>query len=80
MFSFKLRKVSNYMPVLLSINIYARLTVQFCISGHKNCKRPTAENLQNLSEYRARWVVEEIVGFKTVVSSLSGEESPILSE
>lgn len=32
MFFFKLREVSNFMPVLLSINIYAGLTVQFYIS------------------------------------------------
>lgn len=78
MFSFKLRKVSNYMPVLLSINIYARLTVQFYISVSKNCQGPTAENVQSLSEYRAKCVVEEFVGRKTVVISLNREESPIL--
>lgn len=76
MFSFKLRKVSNYTPVLLSINIYARLTVQFCISVSKNRKGPTAENVQSLSECRAKWVVEEFVGLKTVMSSLNREESP----
>lgn len=65
MLSLKLIKVSNYMPVLLSINIYARLTVQFYISISKNCKGPTAENVQSLSEYRAKCVVEEIVGLKT---------------
>lgn len=49
MFFFKLRKVSNYIPFLLSINIYARLTVQFYISfftdkqklQRANCRKGT---------------------------------------
>lgn len=78
MFSFKLGKVSNYTPVLLSVNIYARLTVQLYISVSENCKEPTSENVQSVSDDRAKSVIEEFVGLKTVVTSLNREESPIL--
>lgn len=58
------------MPVLESINIYARLTVQFYIFVSKNCKGPAAENVQSHSEYGVKWVTEEFVGLKTVLSFL----------
>lgn len=48
------------MPVLLSTNIYTRLTVRFYISVSKDYKESTAANVsQNTKQYRAKWVVEE---------------------